>query len=195
MSLLVGITLDEIVDVVLYFLLFFKIAYLECFSLDESDNFLKGQLVGIEFTVKDNIGWKPIKLGDNVFHVRDGLAKTGEESSTRNADATGSIQFGLGEAGKGESFAAFMVFMSEHGQGNFGNDSFSSHGGSIVDFFLDRFGISAFFHFDPGGPSLGNGLLDGCGLVFLSDVFSLRDDFFADLHLAIEISAGNDDDT
>ena len=47
-----------------------------------------------------------------------GFAKTREETLSRNADATCTVEFGLDKAGENDIFTALAVLMGQHGEGN-----------------------------------------------------------------------------
>ena len=125
-AILEGHIRHNIVDMELDLTLLFGISVTECFALDESDNFLKGESAGIEFTVQDDLGRKLVKLGENVLHMRKGLAKTREESIAWYSHTTSSIELRLDEAGKEGGLAALVIIMGEHGERHFCMNSLSS---------------------------------------------------------------------
>ena len=176
----------NIIDMVLDVPLFFHVPFLERLFLDEPDNLLKRECIGVEFSVQHK--GNSVQLGTNMLHMGNFLAQPREE--TARMHTADPVQLGLGIAGKDHVFPALVEFMRQHGQGHGCINPFSSRGcvtgRRFVTGFPTGFVIPIFFHCNPARPRLGNGLLEMGGLIFFSNVFAVDNGLLIDLHFPVK---------
>ena len=91
-------------------------AFAQRFALNEPNNLLKGQFIGIQLAVENDIRRQLVEFGHDMLHVGKRFAHAAEESLVRNADATGAVEFGLDKAGINRALAALVVIVGQHGK-------------------------------------------------------------------------------
>jgi len=190
----VGHFVDEVIDVELNLLLHFFVACLECFTLDQSNDFLKGERIRVEFAVQNHGGRETIQFRNDVSHVGIRFAIAAEQTFLRDAHATSAIELFLDKAWKLDALAALVVVVREHGKGNRVIDAFATTYLFLVIQFLINGCVAAFALLGPSRACLGDGLVKGCCFILFSDVLSFGDDFFAHLHFSIFVAVSGHDD-
>jgi len=91
-----------------------SVCRLERLLLDQPYNLLEVEGVAVELAVQNSALRQAVDLGTDVVHVRERLARTGEESLARNGKAADAVQLPLGVARKLDVLAALVVVVGEH---------------------------------------------------------------------------------
>jgi len=91
-----------------------SVCRLERLLLDQPHNLLEVERVAVELAVQNSALRQAVDLGTDVVHVRERLARTGEESLARNGKAADAVQLPLGVARELDVLAALVVVVGEH---------------------------------------------------------------------------------